>query len=123
MAIDVLDKGQAVLAEFVEGLVTVMLGDRFTQPLPKTFNRVEVGAVARERENLEAQLFGIRAHLATAMIGSAIPNEDDLTVGLGQPVRELLEKADGGLTIAFALFPEETGAISKVVSAKAVEAC
>ena len=120
--INVVDKGEAVMAEFGQSLVAIQLRDLFAQPLPETFNRIEVGTVARERENLETELLGISANLASAMIGSAIPNEDDLTTGFAQPKRELVEEVQGGIAIAFAILPEETGAIGKVVSTKVVEA-
>ena len=57
------------------------------------------------------------------MIGSAIPNNDNLAVGLTKPVCELLQKVKGGIAIAGALFPDETGAIGEIVSAKPVQPC
>jgi hypothetical protein len=100
-----------------------MLRHFFTQPLPKSLNGIEVGTVAREREQLKTERFCRSTHLLTAMIGGTIPNHDDLAVGFTKPVGELLEKVHGGIAIAFALFPDETGAIREIVSPKPVKPC
>lgn len=121
------DKGQTILEEFVQRLVAVMLRDLFAQPLPESLDGVKVRAIAREGENLEAKLFGIGADLLGAMIGSAGcllgADENDLTVVFVQPARELVEKVEGGVPIAFTFLPDEAGAIGEVVRAKAVEPC
>ena len=121
--INVVDKASAVLAKFGQRLMTIVLGDDFTQPLPETFNGIEVRTVARKRENLKAKLLRISQDLLTAMIGSAIPNENDLKVRFTQPTCELLKKIQGGMPIAFTIFPEKTCAIGEVVGTKAIEAC
>lgn len=57
------------------------------------------------------------------MIGSAIPNEDDLALLFVEPSGEIVEKAQRGIAIAFAIFPEEAGAIGKVVGTKVIQPC
>ena len=123
LLINVIKKGLTIKTEFIERTMTIVLSNDFTQPLPKPFNGIEVGTVARQRQEFKAQEFGIIAHHLRPMIGSAIPNEDDLALLFVEPSGEIVEKAQRGIAIAFAIFPQEAGAIGKIVGAKVIQPC
>ena len=48
------NEGKTTAAQFVKGCMTIMLRYRLAHPFPKPFNRIEVRAVGRERQNREA---------------------------------------------------------------------
>jgi hypothetical protein len=78
------------MAEFVKGLVTVVLGDLLAHPLPKSFNGIEVGTVTGEGKELKAKFLSMGADFLTAMLGSAIPDEENLTMTFVKPSGKLL---------------------------------
>ena len=123
IVINLSNEGLAGQAEFIERSMTIVLSNDFAQPFPKSFNGIEVRTVARQGQEFKAQLLGILAHLLRPMIRCAIPNEDDLALLFVEPSGELVEKPQGGIAIAFAIFPEETSAIGKVIGAKVIQAC
>src|SRR5215213_2454716 len=68
-------------AEIVGGGMAVVVGDVLPEPAPEGLDRHEIGAVARQRYELDPQRGGCLAHRTGAMIGSAVPDDQQLPVG------------------------------------------
>lgn len=99
-----------------------MLGDFFTHPLPKSFNRIEIRAVAREWEEGEAQSGGGGLDKLGSVTRCAIPDDDHGNGRRAEPGGEMMQELDGILLIALAFVPEKALSMRKVIGAIPVDA-
>lgn len=108
----------------------MMLGDVFPHPFPKAFNgaahplreRVQVGTVAGQGKQGEAQLSSGGLHDLGPMARCTVPNNDHRQVRVADPRLEMVEELDGMLTVAVALVPEKALAMTEVISPIPVDA-
>src|SRR4051812_20014067 len=97
--------------------MAVVVGDVLPEPAPEGLDRPEVGAVARQRYELDPQRGGGLAHHTGAMIGSAVPHDPQLPVGpFGPPPAQNI---GGVLAVGAGLGPEPHLAL--VVEIEAIE--
>src|SRR3954447_9168708 len=85
--------------------------------LPWSLDRHEVGAVAGQGHEVDVQRFGHLTHHAGAMIGGAIPDDDQLVFGPFSP--EPAQDINGVLAVGAGIGPEPHRAF--VVEIEAVE--
>jgi hypothetical protein len=96
--------------------MTKELSDRFTHPFPKPFNRIEVWAVSRQRKEFKAELLGSGLNSLFFVIGSVIPNNDDLSLCAAYPLGEMLEKCNRIVAITLPLLSKEALTRREIVS-------
>src|SRR5919206_1330419 len=97
--------------------MAVVVGDVLAQPAPERLDWHEVGAVARQGHEFDLQCRGGLAYRLGAVIGRAVPEQDQRLVGpLGpQPVQD----SDGVLAVGASVGPEPH--LTLVVEVEAVE--
>lgn len=100
-----------------------MLRNFLSHPLPETFNRIEVRAVAWQLYELDAQLLYLRANQLAAVPGRSVPDNDELAFCIITPLRQSLQKLNGMFTVTFTFVPDEGSAIRKVIGAVPVDPC
>lgn len=94
-----------------------MLSNLFTHPLPQSFDRVQVRAVARKRDHDEAQIGGSALNLFAAVPGSAIPNDDGRQVRRAKPACQMGQELNRVLRVARSFVPDEDLTGAEVVGA------
>src|SRR5262245_30189347 len=92
-----------------------MLGDFFPQPLPKSFNGIEVWTVARQPDQFNPKPLSFCLNKLTAMIGGAIPNNNELLVSFIEPLHQALQKLNRVVTITATFIPNETAALTEII--------
>lgn len=85
--------------------MTKVLSDLLTHPFPQPFNRIEVWAIARQLDELNAELLGLGVNALAAMPRRTIPDDDQLPVGQSKPSDESAQKLNRMFTVALALLP------------------
>jgi len=121
VGIDAMDKGHAGIKELSHGGMTVVLGDILSHPFPQTLDRVEVGAVARERDQGKAQVICSGLDRFGSMPWSAIPDNHDRRRNIVQPHSKMIQELDRLFLVAAAFIPDETLSPGEVIGAIPVD--
>jgi len=113
--IDTVNEGETSLHESVKGRMAKVLGDLFTHPVPKTFDGVEVRAIAWQGCEGEVQVSGKGLNTLVSVIGSAVPDEHDRTIDRTDPLLQLVEKEKGFIAIALLILPNHASTAAEII--------
>ena len=92
-----------------------MLGDILAPPFPQAFNGIEVWAISRQRNELNAQTFGLGLDDLAAVMGSTIPDDHELTAWFVKLLCEKTQELDGILAITVPVLPEQAASVRKII--------
>ena len=96
-------------------------GDVFAHPVPKTFDRIQVWAIAGQRLEGEIQFSGERLNSLVSVIGGAIPDNHDRTIYLTDPLFQLGEKEKRLVAIALLILPNHASCAAEVIGSIPVD--
>ena len=122
MDIDAVDEGFASIEEVAHGMLAVVARDLFSHPAPEILNRIEVGAIGRQRDESESEFGGGSLNGLGSMSGGAVPNDDDCVRPILQPFSHALQELNRVFFVATAFVPDETLSRAKIVGAIPVNA-
>lgn len=122
VSVDTLDEGFTRVKQLAHGIVTMIAGNLLTHPLPQPFNGVEVGTVSGQRHQSKAQMSCGFLNDVGSMPGRTIPNNDNRTGDLAQPISQPLEETNRRFLVAVILVPDEALSSIEVISAEPIDA-
>lgn len=76
-----------------------MLSHFLAHPLPEALDRIEIGAIARKRDQLDAKVSRCDLGDRSAMTGGSVPNEDDATGRRADPFNQAAQELGGMLPL------------------------
>ena len=99
----------------------MIAGHVLTHPFPKTLNRVEIGTIARQGHDGEAQLRSLRLDNLGRVTRCTVPDDHGRNGRWFQPGSQMAQKLDCVVAIAATFVPDETLTIGEVIGAIPVD--